>query len=133
MTTMKANANEFETVAITQGRFFSIDSCQYLVDQTAYQYARISKTPLMAFKLATDPNFSTVYVAQNNDSLLNFVFMVKTPQYKDQTDEQVINILKVSYLYWLFRCLTVDACYRILIKTTALKSRISGCLPSRLK
>lgn len=36
----------------------------------------------MCFKLnEIDLNFSAVYVAQNNDSLMNFIWLVKTPQY----------------------------------------------------
>lgn len=82
MTTMKAQAQEFESIAMAHGRFFSMDTCQHTVGRMVYQYARIKKTPLMCFKLnEIDLNFSAVYVAQNNDSLMNFIWLVKTPQY----------------------------------------------------
>ena len=96
MTTMKANVNEFETVALAQGRLFSLDTCQHTIDQTVYQYARVKRTPLMAQDLPDDKNFSAIYVMLSSDFLMNFVFMVKKATYAGQTDDQIINTIKVS-------------------------------------
>ena len=80
---------------MAQGRFFSLDTCQHTVGRMVYQYARIKKTPLMGYKLSgIDPNFTAVYVAQNNDSLMNFIWLVKSPQYAPQSDERVLGLLK---------------------------------------
>ena len=86
---------QFTSMAMALGRFFSLDACQHSVDRTVYQYARIKKSPLVSFQ-SPDPSFSQIYVATNFDGEMNFVFMLKTPQYQPQSDEQILAILKVS-------------------------------------
>ena len=36
------------------------------------------KTPIMALR-NFDPNFKEVFVAQNNDGTMSFIFMIKSP------------------------------------------------------
>ena len=60
-----------------------------------FQYGRIKKALLMSFDISTiDANFSTIYVAQNNDALMNFIWLVKAPQYAPQSDDTVLNLIK---------------------------------------
>ena len=35
-------------------------------------------------------NFKEIFVAQNNDSHMSFIFMVKSPTYQHQTDEEIL-------------------------------------------
>ena len=75
-----------------------MDVCQHSVDRTVYQYARIKKTPLMSFQSA-DPSFSQILVLTNYDGSMNFIFLIKTPNYQPKNDEQIMAVLKVSVSY----------------------------------
>ena len=42
-----------------------------------------------------DRNFKSAFVVQNHDSALNFIYLVKSADYQSQSDEQVLDTLKV--------------------------------------
>ena len=70
-----------------------MDTCQYEVERTMYQYARVKRTPIMSLANA-DANFKQIFVLQNNDGTMNFIFLVKSAAYKLQSDEAVFSTLK---------------------------------------
>ena len=80
---------------MAQGRFFSVDQAQLAVNGIPYQYARIKKSPIMALRSPPDSsNFKEIFVAQNVDSYMSFIFLVKSATYQPQSDEDVLLFLK---------------------------------------
>lgn len=49
----------------------------------------------MSFQSA-DPSFSQILVVTNYDGSMNFIFLIKTPNYQPKNDEQILALLKVS-------------------------------------
>ena len=39
-------------------------------------------------------NFKEIFVAQNNDSYMSFIFLVKSATYQPQSDEEILLYLK---------------------------------------
>ena len=44
--------------------------------------------------LPDSSNFKEIFVAQNNDSYMSFIFLVKSATYQPQSDEDVLLYLK---------------------------------------
>ena len=51
----------------------------------------------MSFQSA-DPSFSQILVVTNYDGSMNFIFLIKTPNYQPKNDEQILALLKVSLI-----------------------------------
>ena len=66
-----------------------------MIDRNVYQYARIKNSPLMALRNnINSSDFKEIFVAQNNDSFMSFIFMVKSATYQPQSNDQIMQVLK---------------------------------------
>ena len=80
------NNSQIQTASLAHGRFLSVDTCQYAVGNTFYQYARIKKSPIMTLA-NVNRNFSQIIVVLNHDASMNFIFLMKSAQYENQTND----------------------------------------------
>ena len=96
----------------------------------AYQYARVKNTPIMALRGA-NTNFSQIFVCQNTDGAMNFIFMVKnSASYKPQSDEEILSTLKVSTTILL---IIHFICFSHLTERVSHKSTTCGFHHSQLR
>lgn len=71
------DAFKLRSNTIIQGRFPSLDTTRLMLNGVCYQYMRLKKTLIMLFDVASKSPFSKVYVIQNTDASMNYIFMVK--------------------------------------------------------
>ena len=81
LSTSKFDQNCLSSALVAHGRFLCAQTCQLEVNRKLYKYARLRKSNLIALRNTGSSDFKEIFIAQNNYSSLNFIFLVKSAQY----------------------------------------------------
>ena len=81
LSTSKFDQNCLESALVAHARFLCAQTCQLEVNRKLYKYARLRKSNLIVLRNTGSSDFKEIFIAQNNDSSLNFIFLIKSAQY----------------------------------------------------